>query len=119
MVQEFAGNTSDPVARLEDFVVLKPGGKAAVQMGLVLPASTDLKESGTSRLRPGKHWLQLEFLTLPFSLSNRGNFELWKQKWSSTGTLMDKYLVTDPFPLNVVPDANAANCSGQETPIVK
>jgi hypothetical protein len=119
MVQEFGGNANAPVARLEDFVVLKPKQKTAIQMSLVLSASTDPKETSKVRLHSGKQWVLLEFLTLPFSLWNSGDFELWKKKWSSSGVLMNKYVVTDPFPLDVVPDANAANCNAQNTPTTK
>ena len=107
--QVFGGKSRLP-PRLEDLVAIKPGQKASVQIGVVLPATIDSKER--ERLQPGQHWLEMEFSALPFSLWSlgRSDFDSWQRKWRSRGLLLKEYFLTEPFPLDVIPNTQALRC---------
>jgi hypothetical protein len=114
MSQEFGGShtSSSPAPELEDFMTLKPGQKGLVKMSAVVPVDTDPTHTGTERLRPGKHWFQFEFFPLPSTFPwSRKEVTLWRNKWKTRGMLLDEYVVTQPFPVEVVPDPTARKCS--------
>jgi hypothetical protein len=109
MNQEFGG-TLDKEPRFEDFIAIKPGEKGTVELGVVVPANTDANYSGKDRLRLGKNWVQFSFFPIPLSFPGGHKFNLWKNKWKSTGMLLNSYFMTQPFLVNVAPDANGPKC---------
>lgn len=111
MFQELSAGAGSPEPVLTDFVVLKPGERAAVEMGVVLSASTDPSESEIHRIKPGENWLKLQYSSLPSSISNRGDFEALKKRWQYTGTLIDGHFLTEPFRFDFVPNETARDCT--------
>lgn len=108
MNQEFGGITSKE-PRLEDFVVIKSGEKGTIELGAVVKANIETNYSGNDSLRLGKNWVQFYFLTIPSSFPSR-HFNSWKNKWKSTGILLNTYFMTQPFPVDITPDMNAPQC---------
>lgn len=111
MNQEF-GSSADASVHLEDFVALKSGanGQAEVEPTVVTvtaaPISNHSKEFG-----PGTYWVQLEFATIPAALFfHAKELAVARKTWQASGTLVDSYVITEPFRLDVVSNPKAPTC---------
>jgi hypothetical protein len=111
MNQEFGSVRSNPAPQLADFIALRSGQSSLVPISAVVSASTDPTYRGTERFRLGKSWVQFRFSTLPVSFPrSRRALNSWGKKWSSLGLLSSEEFLTEPFPLNWVPDPKAPKC---------
>lgn len=115
MNQEFGASHNLSGPKLEDFIVIKPGGTGRVELdGIVATANAMTGGSSTDRLHPGKYWMEFKFLPLPSSFpTGQANFTKWQKRWKSTGLLVDHYLWTEPFPVDVVIDPGAPRCDSE------
>lgn len=112
MTKEFGPN-KDQAPQLSNFITIKPGDKASIELEpFELPATVDANDHDVRQLRPGKYWLRLEFFSLPasFPWSARDDAK-WKRKWSLHGRLVTEYIFTEPFPVDLALDPSAATCS--------
>jgi hypothetical protein len=111
MNQEFGGSESASV-HLEDFVVLKSraNGRAQIEP-TVIPVTADSNNNPSQQLGPGTYWVRLEFATIPASLFlHAKELAIARKKWRASGSLVNSYVVTQPFRLDVVPDRKAPKC---------
>ena len=112
MDQEFGANRKNVKPRFSDFIVIKPQEKRTVRiLPTAIPATADPNDNGHEQFRPGKYWLQLEFLPLPNSFpSGDKEFPIWQERWKSSGILLRTYVLTDPFPVEIILSPNALKC---------
>jgi hypothetical protein len=113
MDQEFGASRKSVKPRINDFIAISHGEKRMIEITSVsIPATADFNENDRSQLRPGKYWMQFEFLPLPNSFpSGDKEFHLWQEKWKSSGTLLRNYVLTEPFLVEVAFDLNVPKCS--------
>lgn len=112
MDQEFGANAKNAKPLIGDFIAIKPLEKHTVEIiPTAIPATADPNDNAHEQFRPGKYWLQLEFLPLPNSFpSGDKEFRIWQERWKSSGILLRSYVLTDPFLIEIVLDPNAPKC---------
>ncbi len=113
MNQEFGANGKSVKPRIDDFIAIRPREKRMIEItSVAIPATADPNENDHNQLRPGKYWMQLEFLPLPNSFpSGDKEFHVWQEKWKSSGMLLQSYVLTDSFLVEVALDPNVPKCS--------
>lgn len=112
MDQEFGANGKNVKPHISDFIVIKPQEKRTlIILPTAIPATADPNDNAHEQFRPGKYWLQLEFLPLPNSFpSGDKELPIWQDKWKSSGMLLRSYVLTEPFPIEIVLNPNAPKC---------
>ena len=112
MDQEFGANGKNAKPRISDFIVIRPQEKRTAKiLATAIPATADPNDNAHEQFRPGKYWLQLEFLPLPNSFpSGDKELPIWQERWKSSGLLLRSYILTEPFPVEIVLSPNAPKC---------
>ncbi|HZS27355.1 MAG TPA: hypothetical protein VFB76_08985 [Candidatus Angelobacter sp.] len=111
MNQEFGGSVGASVS-LEDFIALKTGANALADVEpTVVTVTADSNSNPSEGFGPGTYWVRLEFATIPAALFfHAKELAVAKKTWRASGTLVDSYVMTEPFRLDVAPDPKAPTC---------